>query len=221
MYRDDGEAMHHRNDALAREVEALKSENLAIREVANAHVPPAHYAAPVPYGPLMYMTDVSVIPLQERARLANHAVRGKFPVWLTGLLNILTFGLFPMIHFGLLHDRLPRASHNDPSSAKAIGFQFIPYFNFYWIFFSALRLADRLNLQLRLRGERKLVSRGLLIAACVLTVIPYINLVIGIPIMWTIASCMLQARVNRIAELDPRDWDARTGLLTDGQYPPR
>ena len=50
---------------------------------------------------------------------------------------------------------------------KAIGFQFIPYFGHYWIFFSSLRLADRLNFQLKLRGRRERAPKGLLIGACV------------------------------------------------------
>ena len=96
---------------------------------------------------------VGKIALAERARLAAHSLR-PFPVWLVGVLNLITFGLFPFIHFGLMHDKLPKAASNDPSAGKAIGFQFIPYYNLYWIFFQSLRLCDRLTLQLKLRGRQ-------------------------------------------------------------------
>ena len=208
MYRDDQEALAQRADVATREAERLRKENEAMRLAVGRMQAGAPGRVPVlPANAAYTLLDLRVLPVEERARLAMHAVR-PFPVWLVGVLNVLTFGLFPMIHFGMLHDRLPRASHNDPSAAKAIGFQFIPYFNLYWLFFSALRLCDRLTLQLKLRGERHEAPRGIVLAACILTVIPYINLAIGIPILWTIAVCMLQSTVNRVAKLSPTEWDA-------------
>jgi hypothetical protein len=159
------------------------------------------------------LVDLQALPLEERARLAVHSLR-PFPVWLVGILNVLTLGLFPMIHFGMLHDKLPKASHNDPSAGKAIGYQFIPYYNLYWIFFSALRLCDRLTLQLRLRGLRDRAPRGLVLAACIVSVIPYLNLLIAFPVLWTIAACMLQSTVNRVASLGATEWDATVGPAT-------
>lgn len=99
----------------------------------------------------------------------------------------------------MCHDNLPRAHPNDPTSAKAIGFAFIPYFNLYWVFFSSLRLADRINLQLRLRGLGPMVPRGLMIATSIMSVIPYVNILLGFPIMWTIAVCYYQRAINRLA----------------------
>jgi hypothetical protein len=117
-----------------------------------------------------------------------------------------------------MHDKLPRAAANDPSAGKAIGFQFIPYFNLYWVFFSSLRLCDRLTLQLKLRGLQDRAPRGLLLATCIVSVIPYIGWFIAGPIMWTIAVCLLQSTLN------PADWDATIGVgpgqLAPGpQYP--
>ncbi|HUJ59164.1 MAG TPA: hypothetical protein VLX92_11750 [Kofleriaceae bacterium] len=207
MYRDDGEALLRKAESAAAEAERLERENVAMRaEVARIQAG----RVPTTFGmafPVYQLRDVAMLPLGERARLAQHAVR-PFPVWLVGILNVLTLGLFPLIHFGMLHDRLPRAAHNDPSAGKAIGFQFIPYFNLYWIFFSALRLCDRLTLQAKLRRQPFGAPRGLVVAACVLTVIPYINFFIGIPIVWTIAVCLLQSTVNKVAALDPAVWDA-------------
>jgi hypothetical protein len=210
MYREDSEALLQRADASTKEAEQLRRENAAIRAAmggqAVVHVPPTYLALTpqVMYSPSF---DVRSIPMSERARLANHSVKD-FPVWAIAILNVVTFGLYPLIHFGLLHDRLPRAVHNDPSAGKAIGFQFIPYYNLYWIFFSALRLCDRLSLQLQLRGQAPRAPRGLVLAACVCSVIPYFNLLIGIPIMWTIAVCFLQSTVNTVAALPQNQWDA-------------
>lgn len=210
MYRDDREALQARADSATREAEQLQQENAAMRQaVIRMQAGSARTATELEPYMVYQLLDLRTVPLEERARLAAHAVR-RFPVWLVGLLNVLTLGLFPLIHFGLLHDRLPRAANNDPSAGKAIGFQFIPYYNLYWIFFSALRLCDRLTLQFRLRRVASAAPRGIVLAACICTVIPYVNLFIGIPILWTIAACMLQASVNRVADLDPTQWDAST-----------
>lgn len=216
MYRDDREALTHRVESLSREADSLRAENQAIRAAVQGQPPQMDQLAMM--GGAFYQVDVRALPLAARARLAGHQLT-RFPVWAVGVLNIVTLGLFPLIHFGLMHDKMPRAAHNDPSAGKAIGFQFIPYFNLYWVFFSAIRLADRLSLQLRLRGLPDRAPRGLLIAACIFTVIPYLNVLIGIPIMWTIAVCYLQATVNKIAALPPDSWDA-TPLDANGPAVP-
>ncbi|HEU4727535.1 MAG TPA: hypothetical protein VFT22_06595, partial [Kofleriaceae bacterium] len=135
MYRDDQEAQQQRLEATAREAERLRKENESMRlAVGRMQVAGPGTTLALPPGAVYTLVDMRSLPLEERARLAMHALR-PFPVWLVGLLNVLTFGLFPFIHFGLMHDRLPRAAHNDPSAGKAIGYQFIPYYNLYWIFF--------------------------------------------------------------------------------------
>lgn len=212
IYRDDQEALRQRLDGTEREAEQLRKENEAMRAVVGRQVAPSTTLA-LPPNAAYTLVDIQVLPLEERARLAVHALR-PFPVWLVGILNVLTFGLFPMIHFGMMHDKLPRAAHNDPSAGKAIGYQFIPYFNLYWIFFSALRLCDRLSLQLRLRGLQARAPRGLVLAACIVTVIPYVNLLIAFPVLWTIAACMLQSTVNQVASLRATEWDATVGPAT-------
>lgn len=208
MYRDDQEALLQRAESAARDVERLQRENEAMR-TAVARVESTSAATTFARPPMAAyeFVDIRTLPLEERARLAAHSVK-RFPVWAVGALNLLTFGLFPLIHFGMIHDRLPRAAHNDPSAGKAIGFHFIPYFNLYWVFFSARRLCDRLTLQFRLRDLPDRAPKGLLTAACVLTVVPYVNLIIGIPVLWTIGVCVLQSKVNRVAQLSPTTWDA-------------
>lgn len=210
MYRDDQEALQQRLEGTTREAERLRRENESMRAaVGRMQVAAAGpgSALALPPTAIYRLVDLRALPLEERARLAAHSIK-PFPVWLVGILNVLTFGLFPVIHFGLLHDRLPRASHNDPSAGRAIGFQFIPYYNLYWIFFSALRLCDRLSLQLTLRGRTDRAPRGVVLAACIFSVIPYLNVILGIPILWTIAACLLQSTVNEVARLSPADWDA-------------
>jgi hypothetical protein len=207
IYRDDQEALRQRLDGASREAEQLRKENEAMRAVVGRQVSSPNTTLALPPSAVYTLVDIHALPLEERARLAVHGLR-PFPVWLVGILNVLTFGLFPMIHFGMMHDKLPKAAHNDPSAGKAIGYQFIPYYNLYWIFFSALRLCDRLSLQLRLRGLAERAPRGLVLAACIVSVIPYLNLLIAFPVLWTIAACMLQSTVNRVAALRATEWDA-------------
>jgi hypothetical protein len=142
---------------------------------------------------------LEILPPAEQAIFAHHSLR-PFPVWLVGVLNVITFGLFNLIHFGLMHDRLPRIARDDPSAGKAIGFQFIPLFNLYWMFFNSLRFTDRLNLQYRLRGLPNKVPRGFITACCIVSVVPDINIV-GILVLWTIGACMLQSAVNELTKL--------------------
>ena len=204
MYRDDHEALQHRADSVSREAARLDAENAAMRAaMRNAAIP----RPPLPAGVQMYRADIRNIPLAERPGLAAHQLT-RFSVFAVGLLNVVTLGIFPLIHFGMMHDRLPKAAHDDPSAGKAIGYTFIPYYNLYWIFFNALRLSDRLDLQFRLRNLPTRSPRSMLLTACIFGVIPYVNFVIGIPIIWTIAVCMLQSSVNKAAALSPDDWDA-------------
>jgi hypothetical protein len=201
MFRDDRSAMAQQNQQLSREAEVLRKDNLAMREEILAMRRGGGGVTSV-YN--VYNSDVSQLSPGEKAALSHHTVT-PFPVWGIALLHLLTFGLFPLIHFGLHHDKLPQAAPNDPTAGKAIGFSFIPYFNLYWVFFNSMRLADRLNLQFRLRGMEEKAPKGLMIACSVLGVIPYVNIFIGFPIMWTIGVCFLQSACNQVAALGPLD----------------
>lgn len=205
MYQDDREAWFQRADDATREADKLRRENEAMRNAmaVQPYAPPTY--AVLPPAVVYPNLDIRTLPLPERARLANHGMR-RFPVAATVILNILTFGLFGLIHFGRMHDRLPLAASNDPSAAKSIGFQFIPYYNLYWVFFNSLRLCDRVDLQLKLRNRRRRAPRAMTLATCVFTVIPYINL-LAILLLWPIVAGMLQAAVNEVAELPPGEWD--------------
>ena len=199
MYRDDSDAIRHQLETTNKEAETLRSENDAMRQQLLAMRRGDIQVAPAAN---VYAGNLAQLSPGERVALSQNQVEA-FPVWATGILHVITLGLFSLIHFGRIHGQLPRATDNDPSAAKSIGFTFIPYFNFYWVFFNSMRLAERLNLQLRLRNEEPDAPWSMMIACSVLTVIPYINLLIGIPILWTIGVCLLQHSVNKVAALGP------------------
>jgi hypothetical protein len=204
MYRNDDDAARYRADAATAEAERLRQENERMRMAMQAPpTMPMYHALPTD---TVYKMDVRGMPLQERARIAQHTLR-PFPVIATVLLNFISFGLFGLIHFGMMHDRMPRAADNDPSSGKAIGYQFIPYYNLYWVFFNSLRLCDRLTLQFRLRAQQDHAPRGLMMATCVCSVIPYVN-ILALLFLWPITAGVLQASVNRAAQLPPQAWDS-------------
>ena len=137
----------------------------------------------------------------ERVVLGAHNLE-RFPVWAAGLLHFFTFGLFSIIFYGIQQGRMPRAAHNDPTTGTAIGYQFIPFFNLYWIFFAPMRLCDRVTLQFRLRGCDEEAPKGMVLASAIVQVVPYIGM-ISIPILWTISTCLLQHKINRLIELGP------------------
>ncbi len=144
-----------------------------------------------------YKTPEALSP-QDKAYLQQHRLES-FPAPIAVLLHLMTFGIFSMIHFGLQHDKMPQAKHDDPSAAKAIGFNFIPYFNLYWLIFQPMRLTDRLNLQDRIRDRPDGTSRGLMLTLSILGMIPYLNILIGFP-MYTIGVYKLQKQINRLAD---------------------
>lgn len=192
MYRDERDAMLTRLDALNRTEEmneALRRELLELRRAASMQPAGDPYLNPQQLGPA------------ERVALSAHRLES-FPVWAAGLLHFITFGLFSIIFYGIQQGRMPRASHNDPTTAQAIGYQFVPFFNLYWTFFNSLRLCDRITFQYRLRGRDGGAPRGLVLAAATCSMIPYVN-VLSLLVLWTIAVCLLQHKINRLNELGP------------------
>ncbi|HZS36512.1 MAG TPA: hypothetical protein VFF06_06790 [Polyangia bacterium] len=192
MYRDDHNAMVLRLEQLSKENEAtqaLREEIMQLRRAVSMQPAGNPYLAWSKIGP------------GERAALGAHSLE-KFPVWALGVLHVVTLGLFSLIWFGLQQGKLPRAAYNDPSAGQAIGFQFIPFFNYYWVFFSPMRLCDRVTLQYRLRGRGEQAPKGVMLASAVVTVIPYVGL-LALPTLWLIASCLLQSDINRLVDLGP------------------
>jgi len=223
MFRDDRNAMVQRLEALQREADALRGENAAMREELLAR----NRESTALVGRNVYETDLAQLSAGERAALSRHQLQ-RFPAWMVALLTPLTLGLFPLIHFGLQHDRLPTAHEKDPTSAKAIGYSFVPYYNLYWVLFNTLRLADRVELQYRLRGQAGGAPRGMLLACAIVTMPALLHpffllFFIAAPVLlvlWAIGGAMLQRSINRLADGAARDALAGPppGLIGDGNH---
>lgn len=197
MFRSDRDALAQEVDDLRRERAELRAENDALRTDLLTR---RQQASPVPGHINVYRQGIAHLTPGERAALARHQIEA-FPTWAALLLHFATFGLFSLIHFSMLHGRLPKAENDDPSPAKAIGFSFIPYWHFYWLIFNPLRLADRINLQFRLRGLPDAVPRGLVIATGIVTIIPYVGMFLGVPLLWAFTLIFFQRAANRLAAL--------------------
>ncbi len=123
----------------------------------------------------------------------------EFPVAAAVILHIITFGLFSIIYYGIIHGKCPKLLGNDFGTGKAIGFMFIPFFNLYWIFMFWLRLTDKVNLQLKLRNKSSRISKGFVIGSVILCLIPYLNYV-GLFIFLSIVVGSVQSHLNKIAK---------------------
>ena len=202
MFRSDRDALAEKVDSLQSDNTRLLAENEAMRRDLLAY----HAASPRlgTHGGGVYKDGP--IHEGERAALARHALT-PFPVWKVVVPHILTLGVSSWIRFNTMHDRLPKAEHDDPSAAKAITFHVIPYFNMYWVFFNGLRLADRINLQLRLRDEAPRIDRSWVVTAGVASVLPYVNFILA-PIAWLVVAIQMQRAINRIVEIDRGEGEA-------------
>jgi hypothetical protein len=214
MFRSDRDALAERVDDLRAENERLLAQNEAMRtDLLARH----RVEAPPPFAASrsVYKRSAAELTPGERAALGAHKLVA-FPTWAAVLLHFCTFGVFSAIHFNRQHGRLPQAEHDDPSAGKAIGFSFIPYFNLYWLPWSAARLADRLNLQLRLRGLPDEVPRNLILGCAIVGVIPYVCIVLGLPVTWLITVVYLQRAVNRLAALQAEEAAPRLAAQATG-----
>ncbi len=171
------------------------------------------YAYPPPYGLPGYGDEV----YQQTFNLAGvdpavlQSWRRWFPTSFSTagaiLLDIFTCGLFGLIFYGIKFSDLPKISRNDFGAGKGIGFCFIPYFNFYWIFRFWWGLCDRLNLQLRLAGQEQLrLSRDLATWVAILNVacvIPYLGMLVAVgeTICREIFIGKMQQAINALAAL--------------------
>jgi hypothetical protein len=196
MFRDDRQALATQNEELRRENEQLRAENRALRgALYKQHQETSHWNSRVYNNPYLQLPD------GERVVFGQHRL-GKFPAWLAAVLHMLTFGVFSLFYFGSLHGSLPKLTNDDPGAGKGVGFMFIPYFNLYWMFFSPLRLVDRINLQFQLRGEEAPISRQAVLVASitslVLMLFPYF-----IPLAWVFSAWQTQRAINRLVDLGP------------------
>ena len=142
--------------------------------------------------------DLSDLPGEERSAFLQHSFGFTFSVDAVIGLHFLTLGLFSLIHFGLKHSQLPMIKHDDFKARRAIGFMFIPFFNLYWQLRFWLRLVDRVNFQLRLRGLPFTVSRGLMLATIIVGLVPVANLA-ALLVMYPICIVQIERACNLIA----------------------
>jgi hypothetical protein len=66
---------------------------------------------------------------------------------------------------------------------QAVGYMFIPFYNLYWIFAANLGMCDAIDYALHASGSHERAPRGMVMAACVCQVIPYVNILIA-PFLW-------------------------------------
>ncbi|HEX8913230.1 MAG TPA: DUF4234 domain-containing protein [Humisphaera sp.] len=166
------------------------------------------YGQPVPaYGPAVYPQPAGhhqplayANPYLQPAgpHAAVHSLT-QFNVALMVLLTIVTFGIFPVVHFGLMHGKLPRNRVDDPTAGTAVGLHFVPIFGVYWMFFVNLRLIDRLNEQRAYAGLRPGHFKGLFLAAAIVLLVPYVN--VFAVVLFPVYLCQIQGMVNELVRV--------------------
>jgi len=114
------------------------------------------------------------------------------------LLHYLTLGIFTVFNYGSKYSKLPMLTLRDFKSTKAIGFCFIPFYSFYWTFIFMRHLAFRINFQFKLRNEKSPISVGLATAIAVLSVIPYLGVIVNYLVLWPIMYVKVQKAHKRL-----------------------
>ena len=124
------------------------------------------------------------------------------------LLHFATVGLFPLVHFNLMHDRLPRIRRGDPSGFVAVALSFIPGVNLIWFFFTFRRLCVRINEQRRFAGLPRTAPQSLAVIVSTLllcgftgTILPLTGWMVLGATVWVLIPvfiAVLQASVNEL-----------------------
>ncbi len=150
----------------------------------------------------------SFIAPQELAVVGRRHTLTAFTVPGLVLLHFVTLGLFPAVHLGLMHDRLPRIRRSDPSGFVAVALSFIPGLNLFWFLFCFRRLCTRINEQRRFAGLEETAPQSLavIVAALLLsgvagTLLPLTGwVVLGAcaSVLAPVFLAILQASVNEL-----------------------
>ncbi|MFO7773098.1 MAG: zinc ribbon domain-containing protein [Dehalococcoidia bacterium] len=154
----------------------------------------ARRKAPDIYDPAF---DLNSLSEEQRSQFRQHQFAYTFSTDGVIMLHLLTMGIFTLIYFGLMHSKLPMIKHDDFKARRAIGFSFIPFFNLYWVFRFWLRLVDRVNLQMRLRGLPPTVSKRLMLATIIVGLVPGVNLA-ALLVMYPLCIAQIQTSCNII-----------------------
>lgn len=144
--------------------------------------------------------NVDTLSDEEKARFSKHNFSDELGVGVCILLHFITCGIFTTIYCGLKYSNLPKVKADDFGAGQAIGFLFIPFFNFYWVFVFWRTLAQRINFQFKLRGKPAPVSVGLATAYCILIFIPYLGLFTNTLILGPILLSQIQSASIELAE---------------------
>lgn len=168
-----------------------------------------------PYGPFF---DPAALPPETADAWRQHRFQATFSVTVLILVHLLSFGMASPFLLGRKYALLPKVRPDDFSTAKAVGFLFIPFFGLYWVFVLCRRLVDRLTLQARLWNVPGQPSKGMAMALAVvwaLGAIPYVNLLFFVPlhlVLWPIYLVQIQRFCNRLA-LEAAPPDVRPSML--------
>jgi len=95
-----------------------------------------------------------------------------FPIFPLLLLHFLTAGIFSFFWLLSRHSVLPNLRADDPSTSKAIGLCFVPFYNLYWFVVVFVRLTDRGNQFARSLNSPKKVPRAMAFVVAALYLIP-------------------------------------------------
>jgi hypothetical protein len=156
----------------------------------------------------LYSPGTFALPAALRAAAGGMGPAHQLTAFSTGLVvlfHYITLSIFSLIRFGLMHGQMPKVRQDDPSAGKAIGFMFIPFYNFYWVFFNYVRLVKRIDELRQFHGLPESNLRGLAIARCVVGIIPYVN-IIGFLTLDAIFFAMVQSSVNELVAVSPAAW---------------
>jgi hypothetical protein len=128
------------------------------------------------------------------------------------LLHFVTFGVFPLVHFNLMHDKLPKLRRGDPSAFTAVGLSFVPIVNLLWFFFTFRRLCVRINEQRRFRDLEETAPQTLAVMVPTLlvcgfggTILPLTGWVVlgaSLYVLIPVFIAVLQASVNELVVYD-------------------
>jgi len=127
-----------------------------------------------------------------------------------GVLGIFTANIIGMWMLYNIWGLLP-VRHSPTTPAKAVGYLFIPFYNFYWVFVAYLQLGRSLNFELGRDNRAPIVKDGYCIAFCILQIcvclfalIPILNLLTAVFCAAMCVQVFKQLKDAGIAIIDSR-----------------
>jgi hypothetical protein len=160
--------------------------------------------APPPPGVMPYAQPAGFAPRPPYGYAAEAPAHqlNAFPAFGAVLLSMFV-PFFSLIFYGIAHGQLPRRRPDDPSTGRAIGFMFIPFFNIYWTCFFWVRLCTRINDELARAGQPPAAPRALIITMLWMMLgmfIPLLNILvmIALGVMSIVFIALLQSSINTL-----------------------